>query len=1543
MINYRIPSARSAVGLHIDREKSDQIWQALVVDKKRFGFNGPPDPPRQGTLLESQIQELPALLEGIDTSDLLLFSNLTKTKRETRLLGTYRAALEQLDERGVNTLFLVLGMLRWKEPSETDTHLAPLFLVPVQLDRTGRGDFKVFYDEGEIGTNLSLKVKLEELGIRLPDIPTEFDSIQPNEYFAQVAKLVETQEGWEVLNDEVALNFFSFEKIALYLDLAISRWPEDATPLQDTDIVAALGSGYIASETNLTEDTRLDEVRSVEEAREIFQADSSQLLVMEEARRGTSMVVEGPPGTGKSQTITNLIAELVSQGKKVLFVSEKIAALEVVYRKLEEAGIANSALELHGNKSNRKKFYEEIKRTWSLKSQVKDASLRLERLAEVRSKLNQYVKELHEPLTPYQVSPRRLLTLSCSLPLADEQDSDSGYDPTPLQEISWLEMERLRPTICLLQAKTQEIGVPNEHPFWGSTLVFFGPDERMETERALAQTLAQCRLLRQLGGELASKLGIAGPVTLADTSVLYNCVEAALAAPPHEGVDVRLGIWRQNEAAIRETIATLRSRNATLSEHSADFLSSAWEQDWTQVQSVVARRADSFFGRLTGEYKQAVAQITVHRASLDKLRPETVKVASKALFKAQAEQAAIKEKEATISPLFGVHWTGLKSNPDQLEGLLVWVLKLESDVHAGTLPESLVNLFSGRIDSEDLKNASMALQATDQSFRQLLEKAIDLVKARYVRLPEQSLSQIEEKLGSWQTHLSRVSEIVGWNLLIRDTQQTYLASMIELAGRWPLAAERLESHVLWHWSRTAIRKAYQERPTLQSFERSSHEQMIAEFRGLDEEVLHHNRARVAHAHLVNMPLPGSVGITSELFRQCELKRGHKSVRWAFEKFDEMLLCIKPVCMMSPLSVATYLPPKPGLFDVVIFDEASQVRPEDALSAMARAKQIIVVGDTRQMPPTSFFDTLAQDDESEDDSFDEAVGKMESVLALCSAAVQNSHRRRDLRWHYRSLHQSLIQPSNRLFYEDRLVIFPSPIYGTTEQGSDLGLRFHYDPAATYDRGAQHKVNLLQAAQVARAVVEHMKTRPQESLLVVAFSKDQQQAVQDALEKLMEPGLAAEYNAANPHEPFRVKNLETVQGDERDVIFISVGYGRDVSGHLTMNFGPLNKEGGGRRLNVLITRAKKRTEVFTSIRSGDIVVDAQKDNGVRALKVFLEFAETGILEDRRVQGEEEDSEFEVQVRKAIESHGYQVDIQVGTAGFKIDLSIRHPKKPGLYVLGIECDGATYHRAKSARDRDKLRQLVLQSRGWRIHRIWSTDWWQNREEALRRCLVEIEQAIQQYDEEEKGSLAPPTLSTEPTEEIEIWTDELVPHSPEGSEYEAWDRPFQLQGHELHELPPPVMARCVATVVAFEGPIHLELLIKRIRDSAGLGRAGGRIRSAVLRGVDVATSEKIVNRKDDFLYWPTAGPVKARSRAQLPSSESQVDRIAPEEIDDAILTTVEIAHIVGQEGITTEVRKLLGYGAMPVLLPNIVEKRLTALVQEEKLRQENDQYRLA
>jgi very-short-patch-repair endonuclease len=401
--------------------------------------------------------------------------------------------------------------------------------------------------------------------------------------------------------------------------------------------------------------------------------------------------------------------------------------------------------------------------------------------------------------------------------------------------------------------------------------------------------------------------------------------------------------------------------------------------------------------------------------------------------------------------------------------------------------------------------------------------------------------------------------------------------------------------------------------------------------------------------------------------------------------------------------------------LVVFDEASQVRPVEAFGAIMRGKQVVVVGDNKQLPPTSFFDALLDTDEVDEDNL---TTDMESILGLFAARGAPE---RMLRWHYRSRHESLISVSNHEFYENRLVIFPSP---DKEQG-DLGLIYHHLPDTAYDRGGTRS-NVGEAKSVAEAVMEHARKRPELTLGVAAFSTAQMQAIQDQLELLRRKDPSCEsFFAAHPFEPFFVKNLENVQGDERDVIFISIGYGRTAQGYLSMSFGPLNLDGGERRLNVLITRARRSCQVFTNLTADDIDLARSNARGVRALKTFLQYAHSGRLDVPEATGREPDSPFEESVLSTLRSVGYQVETQVGSAGFFIDLAVIDPETPGRYLLGIECDGATYHSARSARDRDRLRQEVLEGLGWRIHRIWSTDWFRNPEKELKRTVEAIEEA--------------------------------------------------------------------------------------------------------------------------------------------------------------------------------------------------------------------------
>ncbi|MEZ0325741.1 MAG: DUF3320 domain-containing protein, partial [Fimbriimonas sp.] len=721
--------------------------------------------------------------------------------------------------------------------------------------------------------------------------------------------------------------------------------------------------------------------------------------------------------------------------------------------------------------------------------------------------------------------------------------------------------------------------------------------------------------------------------------------------------------------------------------------------------------------------------------------------------------------------------------------------------------------------------------------------------------------------------------------------------VVDVADLWPRASEGLANSFLRSYYTGVIREAMEARPELRTFDRHLHESEIGEFCKLDDFKLTYNRARVRMAHMQNIPSFGLAAPGSnlhQLFVQCELKTRHKPIRWILLRAGEAIQRIKPVFMMSPLSVAIHLPPELPAFDVVIFDEASQVRPEDAMCAIIRAKQTVVVGDTRQMPPTSFFDRVADDaDYDDDDELTESareLAKLESILSLMSTAAMGKTRRPDLRWHYRSVHPSLIQPSNEMFYDNRLIIFPSP--GDLVEGKKIGVVFHHDPSTVYESGSRNRINSLEADQVVSGILRHLRLSPSESLMVAAMNKPQADLIYDKLLVLerLHPELFSQYRINHPHEPLDVKNLENVQGDERDVVYISITYGRDSGGIVRQHFGPLLRDGGERRLNVLITRARKRCEVFSNLSSDDIRVDGPRP-GLLAFKRYLRFAELGDLGISAPTGEGEESPFEEEVCAVLRERGYEVATQVGCAEFRIDLAVRDPEAPSRFLLGIECDGATYHSARSARDRDKLRQRVLEDRGWRIHRIWSHDWWQDREAEIQRLISAIE-----------GEASP--LAEVPADDQASFIEE-APREAHGGSTRGYPTPPQPEAitSEAH------LQQYLVRVVAFEGPIHHDLLILRLRDASGFGRAGKNLRELYQSLILKTLGSKSIFKAGDANYSDAHQLATPRDWSRRPAAERKIGFLTDVELMAALKVVIQSSFGVQAEPAIRSAYSQLGF----------------------------------
>jgi len=510
-------------------------------------------------------------------------------------------------------------------------------------------------------------------------------------------------------------------------------------------------------------------------------------------------------------------------------------------------------------------------------------------------------------------------------------------------------------------------------------------------------------------------------------------------------------------------------------------------------------------------------------------------------------------------------------------------------------------------------------------------------------------------------------------------------------------------------------------PVIRSFVSAEHQRRISDFRALDRRFIELTKAWLRAKLCKGLPAPDDVTRSSEwgfLKHEITKKRAHKPLRELMSNIPTALTKLTPCLLMSPLSIAQYLAADAEPFDVVVFDEASQIPVWDAIGAIARGKQVVMVGDPKQLPPTNFFDRAESSLDDED-----VEGDMESILDECLGASLPTL---NLDWHYRSRNESLIAFSNHRYYGGRLVTFPSPV---TE---DRAVSFHYVKGA-YEKGGA-RVNKAEAKALVADIVKRLKSPGfRESKLtigVVTFNTEQQKLIEDLLdeERRQDPGLEP-YFAESELEPLFVKNLESVQGDERDIMYFSITFGPDVSGAVSMNFGPMNRTGGERRLNVAITRARDELRVFSTLRGDQMDLSRTQAIGVRDLKHFLEFAERGsktLFEATAGSLGGFESPFEEAVAGALASRGWMLHTQVGASAFRVDLAVVHPDAPGAYLAGIECDGATYHRSATARDRDMLREQVLRGLGWEILRIWSTDWWVDAKGTLDRVCNRLDELL-------------------------------------------------------------------------------------------------------------------------------------------------------------------------------------------------------------------------
>ncbi len=1264
---------------------------------------------------------------------------LTREEMNRRFLTLYRRARSDLAEGGTNTLFLAAGFLRWKIEGDTRIYRAPLLLIPVKLERQAvQANFRIAQHEDDVRMNSTLLERLkQDFALRIPELegelPRDDSGIDVQRIFETMRQKVRDVAGFEIV-EELALSTFSFAKYLMWKDLV-----DRTNQMRENRLVRHLIDGTEEAyergyENVLTAPQEIDHHFAPRDLLTPLPADSSQLAAVIAASEGRDFVLIGPPGTGKSQTIANIIAQSLGKGKTVLFVAEKAAALDVVHRRLVANGLGDAVLELHSNKAERRSVIAQLGKGWD---RTVDATEEqwievTDQLKLSRDQLNAYVEALHaKGAQGFSVFDAVGRVVGGEAPFQISYAAEDAHDKESYDRLVILAAELGR--IYGAAHKGSPLSLIRMEE-WSNA----GQQQILEAADAFRASLtdlqrAESSLARELGLRTDPSLGAGRRTRLKALAPRMEQGALDLSRVPN--------VSPEHITALAKNFAeNVQALNAAKSETAASYALAVVRRmpllhldvDWCEAQTKFWP-ISSFAKRKVRKRLQTYAD----NGTADPFQD------LKALFKMRERDAAIRE-----SPMAPVAKTNRGIDADR---------STKAAHQAIAFRKAMDNLRSDvedpiRFDSAAAELGSAPGQAIQDALKVYLEAEENAKEKERAFTSEYGIVPVEESVDcivrGLETVAAERARLPDWAAWVRKRKaalQTGLRPLVEAleAGRIAEAAQEAlqSSDARQAVVREQIKKAAQEaferayaawwlplamdaRDELQGFTHWNHEDVIKTFRKLDDEAAKRASTEVMRRIAHGLPAMDGVRRKSELGtlrHQRGLQRPSMSIRKLLGNLPETFRKLAPCVLMSPLSVAQYLPAGQAAFDVVIFDEASQITTWDAIGAIARGKQTIIVGDPKQLPPTNFFGRADNIDEDQPE-YERDLG---SILEEVEAAGIRTYR---LDWHYRSRDEALITFSNHFYYGDRLVTFPAAATGSE------ALKFH-KVDGTYARG-RGRVNEEEAQAIADMVKRRLTASlslPEDArhtLGVITLNSEQQSRILDKIDDLRRADERLEWFFADEREePVIVKNLENIQGDERDVMLFSVTFGPDSEGRLTMNFGALNNPGGERRLNVAVTRARRELHVFSSIRAEQIDLGRTQAVGVRHLKTFLDYADRGsIALPARDKGElgPPESAFEQAVADAFRAEGWEVRTQIGVSRFRVDLGVRHPDKAGRYLAGLECDGARYHSSATARDRDKIRQAVLEGLGWTILRIWSTDWFRNQAAVTNRIHDELERLL-------------------------------------------------------------------------------------------------------------------------------------------------------------------------------------------------------------------------
>lgn len=1445
LLNYKNTGYRT---INILNDNIEEVFDKIVDSNTYTLYNLEPS-------LKKYHEDLVMNAEGDETSyselrikDIFLpvigKKDLLAYKQDKKLSIVLRAIYKEyklsLIERGINSLYITFGMVNYTE--DGNKYSAPALLIPVEFIHKNN-EYKVKEYEDEVIFNPTLQYYLKTVKkIIIPDYNDE----PINEYFEMIKSKLLSDMSFE---NKITLGIYSFLKMNMYSDL-INNTDE---VIKNTNIRRLLGESIPNDE---------NERNTIYP---VVDCDSSQTQAITLAAQGKSFVLEGPPGSGKSQTITNIIATLIANNKKVLFVSQKLAALNVVYENLKRCGLDDFAALLHSHKANKKEFIDDL-----YESAVKPKYEINRSVSEIQSNydiqntaIEVYQNEVNKNVVEMGISLYELyskyLSVECA-PLKFEFDKEIKHSSYKEATETIKEFVDLSKDIAYDYRKCAFYGLKE----LSSNYIRFELDEDLTVIIRYLEKLSEIKF--DINSTLDSNI-----VNIYDVYNSIDLVDKLLSVKTyHEDYLVkekREKLAQNLEKFIKLQSSILESQKL-INKH---YFDEVYTQNLKEIYDGLRSFNHSVFKCFNSEYKRYKRQALLNRKSKakhDKLVEEFNVIYELGLQKNQYEN-----EKASILNTYGGSAGQVLEDLNKLSFLTTdYQVSREKFVH---LKKELTDVFIA-FNSYAQENDKL-VKFFDNFDKTIVNPYNYSIEDLILKFKE--LKLIKDKIKTYNTLMGVVNHLNDLNCL----------DFIDFALDEAIGLDDILVQFDKQYYLSKIYAIIDENPILSGFSSSKEDSIISEFIDIDEKYLQANKAIVFANCSKNRPddsvLEGTQFAT--LIKEHNKLRKQKPIRMLLDEIFDTALRIKPIFLMSPLSVSTYISGKVNQFDCVIFDEASQVFAYDAFGAIYRAKQCIIIGDTKQMPPSNFFGAISEAEDEED-----YEDNLQSILDSAQGMLLTSR----LKWHYRSRNEDLIRFSNQNFYDDNLITIPQ-----AEASKDgFGVDFVYLSDGRYD--VKSRTNRKEAEAICNMVFEHYKNSSQ-SLGVVAFSNVQAELIESLVyAKVHKYPELAHYFDDSEYEPFFVKNLETVQGDERDRIIFSICYGYNENNKFYQRFGPLNNVGGERRLNVAITRAKYNVTVVSSIKYTDIETKNTESVGVKMLKDYLEFAEhhssvnaKNILTDDGVAND---------ICKELQKYGYETTTNVGASKFKIDIVV---SKNGKNLLAIMLDKKAAF-SDSNRDKFRLIKTVLERLGWKLHRVYSTAWINDQSHELSRLLDVLKENTQ----------------VEETQTEEVLVNDLIistENNLDGAFIQYEEFPFEQIEKTYQKYG---MVEVIHNIVEHEGPIHEQYLLKKLSRFTKSGRI-----TVALKDEFYTALEKLNCQKQrEYLYYGNIDNIKLRL-----GSERTIEQIHTNELQYGIMTIVKENNGITKAGCFKALVKKLGFSKITDKTTAVLEDALIFLKLDGKV----------